>query len=598
MIMIEVISVNGQPPVGPLAAEVDELGGNIGRADGNTLVLSDPDKMISRRHASIAFRGGRYVICDHGTGTPVYVNGRALGNGQESPIDVGDEIRIGGFTLAVRPGARAASPAGTGGKAHGSAAQLGPTPGGASRDDPLEMLEGRGSSRSGGAFDDLIVPASKARAEPSAARPAQAAGDAPFGDMPPADAKAGSGMAIPPDFDIFQTPGPVAAPAPQGAGGPIIPDDFDPLRGTGAGAPSIDKLFDLKPGADPFAPGHPMGEAINAPNTAAHNDPLASFGAGHAPKPAPTQRDDAPEIHGSLRLPEAKPDPATAVGAREQAPPEGGTNGMIVSWGEAAGPPGKIKTVVIGSRSAAPQAEPSPPPVDPFGNQWKQKLAGRAQGPAGTPAQPSSPHRGAPSDKELLRAFLTGAGVPDLQLPSLSPHLMEIFGQLLREATKGTLDLLAARAITKREMRADMTMIVASENNPLKFSPNVEAAMSHLLAPQGRGFMTPVRAMRDAYDDLRAHQFAFIAGLQAALTGVLARFDPGALERRLTEKSVIDSVLPMNRKAKLWDLFERLYSEIQREAEDDFNALFGREFLRAYEAQLAKLEQDRMDRGN
>ena len=111
MIIIEVTTVNGQPCADPLAAEFDELGGNIGRAEGNTLVLADPEKVISRRHASIAFRGGRYVLSDHGTATPVYVNGRALGNGQESPIDVGDEIRIGGFTLRVKPGAAAAAPA-------------------------------------------------------------------------------------------------------------------------------------------------------------------------------------------------------------------------------------------------------------------------------------------------------------------------------------------------------------------------------------------------------------------------------------------------------------------------------------------------------
>ena len=32
--------------------------------------------------------------------------------------------------------------------------------------------------------------------------------------------------------------------------------------------------------------------------------------------------------------------------------------------------------------------------------------------------------------------------------------------------------------------------------------------------------------MRDAYDDLRAHQFGFLAGMRAALEGMLKRFDP------------------------------------------------------------------------
>ena len=218
MIIIEVISVNGKPPEDPLTAEVDELGGNIGRAEGNTLVLPDPDKMISRRHASIAFRGGRYVICDHGTAMPVYVNGRALGNGHESPIDAGDEIRIGGFTLVVKPGARAARPSAV----EIPAPRPGPAPRGESKDDPLQILGGP-SGRSAGVFDDLIAPTPKAR--PAAAMPF----DAPSADKRAADAKPGAGMAIPPDYDPFETP---AAPA---AGGPVIPDDFDLMRSTLSG---------------------------------------------------------------------------------------------------------------------------------------------------------------------------------------------------------------------------------------------------------------------------------------------------------------------------------------------------------------------------
>lgn len=168
-----------------------------------------------------------------------------------------------------------------------------------------------------------------------------------------------------------------------------------------------------------------------------------------------------------------------------------------------------------------------------------------------------------------------------------------MLGQLLRESTQGTLDLLLARTLTKREVRAELTMIAPKENNPLKFSPTVEAALAHLLAPQGRGFMPPIQAMKDAQDDLRSHQFGFMAGMRAALAGILERFRPEELEHRLTQKAVIDSLLPFNRKAKLWDLFAERYKEISHEAEEDFHALFGREFLRAYEAQVAKLEQEK-----
>jgi FHA domain-containing protein len=84
-----------------------------------------------------------------------------------------------------------------------------------------------------------------------------------------------------------------------------------------------------------------------------------------------------------------------------------------------------------------------------------------------------------------------------------------------------------------------------------------------------------------------------MAGMRAALAGVLARFDPEPLESRLTNQNLLDSLVPMTRRAKLWDLFVELYGDIAREAEDDFHALFGREFVRAYEAQLSRLALER-----
>jgi FHA domain-containing protein len=193
----------------------------------------------------------------------------------------------------------------------------------------------------------------------------------------------------------------------------------------------------------------------------------------------------------------------------------------------------------------------------------------------------------------LLRAFLEGAGVPDLKVPGgMTPELLNLVGQLMREAIGGTLDLLLARALTKREVRAQATVIITRENNPLKFSPSVETALNHLLSPHGREFMSPANAVRDAYNDLRSHQFGFMAGMRAALEGVLTRFDPAQLEQRLAQKGVLDALVPSNRKARLWELYAQLYREISKDAEDDFHTLFGKAFLRAYEAQIEKLEQD------
>jgi type VI secretion system FHA domain protein len=170
---------------------------------------------------------------------------------------------------------------------------------------------------------------------------------------------------------------------------------------------------------------------------------------------------------------------------------------------------------------------------------------------------------------------------------------MQQIGSLLRESTRGAVELLVARAALKREMRAELTMIVARENNPLKFSPSVEVALQHLLGPPSPGFMPAVPAVRDAFDDLRAHQLAVMAGMKAALDGVLQRFDPQQLEAKLTKKSAISSLIPATRKARLWELFQDLFGQLSSEAQDDFDELFGKAFLRAYEAQLDRLQGGR-----
>jgi FHA domain-containing protein len=155
---------------------------------------------------------------------------------------------------------------------------------------------------------------------------------------------------------------------------------------------------------------------------------------------------------------------------------------------------------------------------------------------------------------------------------------------LLKTSANGTVELLLTRAAVKREVRASSTMLLTGDNNPLKFSPTGEAALAHLLSPPAPGFMPAVPALRDAFDDLSAHQAGFAAGMRAALDGVLSRFDPGVLEARLVQRSFLQSLVPGKRQARMWEAFGQYYAQIRQEATDDFQTLLGNEFLKAYEA--------------
>lgn len=213
--------------------------------------------------------------------------------------------------------------------------------------------------------------------------------------------------------------------------------------------------------------------------------------------------------------------------------------------------------------------------------------------PESPPAAPAAVSRLEAADDAVMAALLRGLGLPDLKLQRPAVEVAEIVGAMLREATAGTIDVLMARALTKRESRIEMTMLGVRENNPLKFFPHAEGALRQLLGGSLSGYMAPVEAMAGAFDDLRAHELAVIAGMRAALGAVLRQFDPAAIEARLAVPTVMDKMLSSKRKAKLWDGMVELYAQIARDADADLQRLYGEKFSEAYEEQVARLRSAR-----
>ncbi|OAE12165.1 type VI secretion protein [Pseudomonas simiae] len=190
---------------------------------------------------------------------------------------------------------------------------------------------------------------------------------------------------------------------------------------------------------------------------------------------------------------------------------------------------------------------------------------------------------------DLLQAFLRGAGLDQLRLDKADACAqMESIGRSYRLMVEGLIDVLRARASLKGEFRMQQTMIRPAENNPLKFAPNADEALLLLLRHGNQAFMAPDVAVRDSFDDLRAHQLAVMAGVEAAIKHLLARFEPAQLEERMGKPGGLSSLFNGSRQAQYWQQFTELYSNISREAQEDFQDLFGREFSRAYEEHSAR----------
>ncbi len=67
----------------------------IGRSEDFNHIVLPEDRKVSRRHATIVTKGGKYVIYDRRSRNRTYVNRRKIGEEEEVILNFGDEIEIG-----------------------------------------------------------------------------------------------------------------------------------------------------------------------------------------------------------------------------------------------------------------------------------------------------------------------------------------------------------------------------------------------------------------------------------------------------------------------------------------------------------------------
>jgi FHA domain-containing protein/type VI secretion system protein len=526
---LRIQSYRKQPPTQPVERRFDQLGGTIGRAAGNDLELPDPGKYISRNHSKIDFIDGRYVLMDLGS-NPSWINDRPVGSGKSANLEHGDRLLIGDYVLEV------------------------------------EVDQGAGAA--------VLVPVFSPETSDAL----------PFQPQPVVPLSPHSG----PSFDemrdtlanarILEATGGFDPLAPLAARGPA-PAAFDPL---GLGAPPTP----VAPTLGAPSANDPLGLGLVPPASHVPPPPLAFRGseADHAPPqfmpmaaaqmppPAPVITPAAPPP--AMLIPDDYDPLADFLPPRVQPAAPSAHAPMGSAWPGAAAQAPAAQGWPVPPAAALSHGLPAQPPVHAAPVPAMQAAVAAGQG-----------------EHAMLVAMLRGLGLPNL-VPTKPPlETAELAGAMLREAVAGTMAVLLARAMTKRESRLEMTVLGAQANNPLKFFPDAESALSQMLTNAMQGYMPPVKSIGSAFEDLKAHELAVIAGMRAALAGVLARFNPALIEARIEGGGVMDKMLSANRKARMWDAMVELYDDIQREAQDDFQHLFGEKFSAAYEDQIGRLHQ-------
>lgn len=522
-----------QPVSGAVPFPVAEAGASLGRSPECDLVLDDPGKFISRIHATVSVRGGEYFLKNTGS-NPSIVNDRPLTKGKEILLVDGDCIVIGDYQLDVR----------------------------------FEAIPIKQALVAAVPINNVDLPLFE---PPVPVKPLP---------LPPFE---NTSAAV--DLQTYQAPlvdalaGARILAVGKDSGTADLLNDPLGLNLFGAASPlSGDAGFDLSPQFRAAESDHVPPELL----------PFQMPGLDNIlPSPLP------------LPLPLATPLPTP--GNRFVIPDDYDPFADFLPLSVAPAD----KPASTPDLSVAVVAASLPAPTAPSSSLVHSEILADKLAPTATPTLVVAPAEAIPSvagsdsaainagDSEILKALLRGLGLPDLKLNCSGVQVAETVGAMLREATAGTIDILMARTLTKKESRIDMTMIAVNANNPLKFFPNPDSALTQMLTSAMAGYMPPVQAMQSAFSDLKAHELAVIAGMRAALAAVLHRFDPARIEAGLAVPGVMDKMMASHRKARSWDRLVELYSEIARDADDDFQRLFGEEFSQAYAKQVERLQPEK-----
>lgn len=511
-----------------------EEGGAIGRGQGNAWPLTDPERFISSHHCSIEYENGVYYIADYSTnGTYVNHGEQPIGNGEREPLDDGMSITIGDYEFAVTLGQ---------------------------------------------------------------AKPAASA-------TPPA-----------PEASIPGVSGPFAKDIENNAPLSLTPADADddfardfPL----AGQSDLHRPVKITPHSEPVIPGQ---ENIL--------DPLQAFDQLHRSKQStlPVESDDAPFAlnqgdHAPLAEQAFTPPksfaPATTndmemipedwdrteYGFQQKSSPrELSLEPLDGAVGRGSAASGESAAALLARQ--APARKRNRVSNTPTGSKAQRSAKASA---ASTAAAASQPERKAQQPAAQSRATINAAAqavdndlvaAMGLDKSSFTPEqlaqLNHVVGQFVRHTVEGLLKVLRARSTIKNELRLGVTTVQPRDNNPMKFSVNVDDALDHLFVRQSKGYLPPIASVNESFETILDHQVAVLAGMRAAFKSLLHKFDPVELTRRFDTRSA-NGIFSGGKKLRYWDAYNEFFNQQVQDLDSSFQHLFGDEFVKAYEAQLMEL---------
>lgn len=213
------------------------------------------------------------------------------------------------------------------------------------------------------------------------------------------------------------------------------------------------------------------------------------------------------------------------------------------------------------------------------------RVVPRVAPPASAPAAAPVASARAREEQELwpgLAALCKGAGIDPRALPAeVRATALAQAGQLLREMLVGFSELARTRADFASEFTISSGARRRDATSPLLQLAAVEQILELLLAGRGPGDTRAIDEVRGQFARARSHETAITGALREALSAVLAKLNPEALEEQLGRRS--RTAAGPELQALLWSRYQELFRATAQTGEAGLPAVFLTAFARAYE---------------
>ena len=624
-----VLTIVRQPPGTDVAKSrmtFGASGGTIGRNATNDWQLPDPDRFVSSRHASIRCEGGQYYLVDTSTNGVYYNNTeQPLGTGNQAMLSEGDRLYFGEYELLVE---FEQSPAADNMSLNDFDQWLDPVPANDILADSTDGSVGNDFLMESEELDPL---AALDKAVPSSSMPSTNAipdDDDWLGASQPDNAspmEQAFSIADPVSDPLIPEPI-ISEPTSTEPTAPAIPDDWDidDLLGDG----ELEEVAVPKASEPAPKPAPQPAKPIPSPSQPSKVTNAAKVKSA-AKENVKTELDEIESLlEVDIALPEAQQDiqdtaqretneldaflglgdtPAPSVVPHkepiivepiedvvEEAVEEDLSIDDFLSVEDPVVESLVVESLAVEGLATEKKQKATPQPVVESVQKNVAKQAGDVKAAGGKEVQaPSVPPQASTSDTDQTSELISSLGLDPEQIsPEQRANFNVLIADMLRESTKGMMAVLGARNAIKNEFRMNVTLIQAAENNPLKFSPNVDEALRNMFTYQSNAYLPGVLAIRHGFQDIADHQIAVIAGMREAFTSMMRQFDPQKLAVRF-DKQQTRGGLMKGKSAKYWESYAEYYQDLANNMDDSFQDLFGEEFAEAYEQQMNTLAASR-----